>query len=280
MSVELPEAVILAEQMISTILEKKVKSCDVTDYKGLQKFGFFNKNIQDYDKLIGCKVTSIKQRGNVIQINMNKKMNLILCPDYGASILYHESTETLPKKYHLRLEFTDGSFLTIRQTGMGLIYAAEDKEVNELYIVKRDFSDTPTPIGDQGFSFEKFNQLLEEKSQNVKAAIVGKTAVVVGLSNAAFQEIVYTARIHPKRNTSSLTDGEKHDLFDAMKEVLNARLCAGGKNNWTNLYGDKGRYIPVMGPNMKERNCSQCGAKIEKISHGGGQVYFCPNCQR
>ncbi len=280
LSVELPEAVILAEQMTKSLLEKKIKSCEIQDYESLQKFGFFNKNIEDYHKLEGCRIASIKQRGNVIQIKMNKKMNLVLCPDYGALILYHLTSETLPKKYHLKLDFTDNSFLTIRQTGMGLIYAAEDGEVNQLYVVKRDFSDTPTPIGEQEFSFEQFKNLLKGKNQNIKAAIVGKTAVVVGLSNAAFQEIAYASRIHPKRNTSSLTGSEMHDIFDAMKQVLNARICSGGKNLWTNLYGEQGRYIPIMGPNMKDKNCSECGRKIEKISHGGGQVYFCPSCQK
>ncbi|MFW9834718.1 MAG: zinc finger domain-containing protein, partial [Candidatus Thorarchaeota archaeon] len=127
---------------------------------------------------------------------------------------------------------------------------------------------------------EKFIELLDMKSQNIKAAIVGKTAIIVGLSNAAFQEIIYKAGIHPKRNTSTLTDDEKHAIYDSMKQILNSRICSGGKDNWLNLYGEPGRHNPVMGPNMKGKNCTQCGAAIEKIAHGGGQVYFCPRCQR
>ncbi|TFG30888.1 hypothetical protein EU527_13785 [Candidatus Thorarchaeota archaeon] len=280
MSVELPEAVILAEQMTKTLLDKKIKSCEMQDYESLQKIGFFNKDIREFDRLIGCKVASIQQRGNVIRIQMNKKMNLVLCPDYGASILYHESEETLPKKHHLKVAFSDESFLTIRQTGMGLIYAAADNEVDNLYVVKRDFSDIPSPVGEHEFTFERFVELLDNKNQNIKAAIVGKTAVIVGLSNAAFQEIIFKAGIHPKRNTSTLSDSEKNDVFDAMKQILNARICSGGKDNWIDLYGDSGRYTPVMGANMRGKNCPQCGAEIEKIAHGGGQVYYCPHCQR
>jgi formamidopyrimidine-DNA glycosylase len=280
LSVELPEAVILAEQMTKTLVDKKINSCEMQDYEKLQKVGFFNKDLKKFNSLIGCKITSIMQRGNVIRIKMNKKMNLILCPDYGANVFYHKSEETLPKKYHLKVGFTDGSFLTIRQTGMGLIYSAEDQEVSNLYVIKRDFSDTPSPLGEHQFTFERFKELLESKNQNIKGAIVGKTAVVVGLSNAAFQEIIYRAGIHPKRNTSTLTDSEKHNVYDAMKEILNARVCSGGKDNWTNLFGEPGRHVPVMGSNMKDKDCPECGAKIEKMSHGGGQVYFCPRCQK
>jgi formamidopyrimidine-DNA glycosylase len=279
-SVELPEAQILAEQMMDTLLEKKIKSIDIQDSEKLQKIGFMNKKLKDYDRLVGCKVKSINQRGNVIRIQMNKKMNLVLCPDYGAKIVFHKTEATLPKKHHLKAEFTNGSYLTIRQTGMGLVYSASHQDVKDLYVIKRDFSDIPSPVGEHDFTVEKFIDLLDTKGQNIKAAIVGKTAIVVGLSNAAFQEIIYKAGIHPKRNTSTLTDDEKHAIYDSMKQILNSRICSGGKDNWLNLYGEPGRHIPVMGPNMKDKNCTQCGAAIEKIAHGGGQVYFCPRCQR
>ena len=280
MSVELPESQILAEQMTQSLLGKKIKSYHLEDYQKLQKVGFINKNIKDYNGLVGCTIKSIDQRGNVIRIQLSKKTNLVLCPDYGAEILFHQNQDTLPKKHHLKIDFSDGTFFTIRQTGMGCILAASDDGVNDLYVIKRDFSDTPSPIGEHDFTFEKFRDLLDAKNQNVKAAIVGKTAVVVGLSNAAFQEIIYAAGIHPKRNTSSLDDDEKHDLYDAMKQILNARICAGGKDNWKNLFGNYGRHTPVMGPNMKGKECPRCGAAIEKIAHGGGQVYFCPRCQK
>jgi formamidopyrimidine-DNA glycosylase len=278
-SVELPETQILAEQMTSTLLENKIKSCDIQDSEKLQKIGFMNKKVKDYKRLVGCKVKSILFRGNVIRIQMNKKMNLVLCPDYGAKILFHENEDTLPKKHHLKIEFTDGSFLTIRQTGMGLVYSATDQEVKNLYVIKRDFSDIPSPVGEHDFTFEKFDELLDAKHQNIKGAIVGKTAIVVGLSNAAFQEIIYKAGIHPKRNTSTLTYDEKHNVYDSMKQILNARICSGGKDNWLNLYGEPGRHTPVMGPNMKDKHCPECAAPIEKIAHGGGHVYFCPRCQ-
>ncbi|MFW9786132.1 MAG: DNA-formamidopyrimidine glycosylase family protein [Candidatus Thorarchaeota archaeon] len=280
MSVELPEAQILAEQMSDTLLEKKIKAVDTQDSEKLQKIGFMNKKLKDYQKLVGCKIKSISQRGNVIRVYMNKKMNLVLCPDYGAKILYHKNEDTLPKKHHFKAEFTDGTFLTVRQTGMGVVYSATDEETKNLYVIKRDFSDIPSPIGEHDFTFERFVELLDAKDQNIKAAIVGKSAVVVGLSNAAFQEIIYKAGIHPKRNTSTLTDDEKHDVYDSMKEILNERICSGGKDNWVNLYGESGRHTPVMGPNMKDKNCPRCNAAVEKIAHGGGQVYFCPRCQR
>ena len=279
MSIELPETQILAEQMTRTFLEKKVKSVKLYDFKKLQKVGFINKKIKDFDKLIGCKIKSLDYRGGVIHVKFNKKMNLVLCGDYGAKYRYFETEEGIPKKIHFKLGFTDGSYFVIRQSGMGLIYAAEDNEVSNLYVYKRDFSDTPAPVGEHDFTFERFSELLDTKKQNIKAALVGKTAVVVGLSNVAFQEIIYKAGIHPKRNTSTLIESERNNVYDSMKEILNERICSGGKDKFEDLFGESGRHTPVMGPNMKDKTCPQCGASIEKIAHGGGQVYFCPRCQ-
>ena len=107
MSVELPETLILAEQMTQTLLDKKVKSYEIRDSEKLQRVGFMNTDLKDYDRLVGCKIKSITHRGNVIWIKMNKKMNLVLCPDYGAKILYHKKEESLPKKHHLKIEFSD-----------------------------------------------------------------------------------------------------------------------------------------------------------------------------
>jgi len=114
MSVELPEALVLAEQLTISILEKNIKQYDIQDSQRLQKIDFMNKDLKDYDRLLGCKVKSISQRGNTIRIQMSKKMNIVMCPDYGASILYHESDESLPKKYHFKVEFSDGTYLTVR----------------------------------------------------------------------------------------------------------------------------------------------------------------------
>jgi formamidopyrimidine-DNA glycosylase len=278
-SIELPETRILAEQMTGTLIDKNVKSVELSNYEKLQKVGFINKKIKDFDKLIDCKIISIAHRGNVIRFQFNKKVNLVLCGDYGAQYRYFSKGEDLPTKVHFKMGFTDGTFFTIRQTGMGLIYVAEDSDVPNLYVYKRDFSDTPSPIGEHGFTNEKLSMLLDEKKQNIKAALVGKTAVVVGLSNAAFQEIIYKAGIHPKRNTGTLTETDKNNIYDSIKEVLNERICSGGKEGFEDLFGKPGRHIPSMGPNMKDKNCPQCGAAIEKISHGGGQVYLCPRCQ-
>jgi formamidopyrimidine-DNA glycosylase len=113
----------------------------------------------------------------------------------------------------------------------------------------------------------------------LKAVLVGKAAFIVGLSNSAFQDIIYRAKLHPKRKASELNAEETRRLYDAIKLMVNERLRLNGKDQFYDLYGNKGGYMPAMGPNMKQKSCPECGTPIEKLSHGGGHVYLCPTCQ-
>jgi formamidopyrimidine-DNA glycosylase len=108
---------------------------------------------------------------------------------------------------------------------------------------------------------------------------VGKDAILVGLSNSAFQDIIYRAKLHPKRKASELNLNEQKALYNAVKLVLQERLRLNGKNQFLDLHQNQGRYIPAMGPNMKKQNCPVCKTPIEELSLGGGKVFICPKCQ-
>ncbi|MHA2335458.1 MAG: zinc finger domain-containing protein [Candidatus Hodarchaeales archaeon] len=203
---------------------------------------------------------------------------MILSPEYGGRILYHGDEKSLPKKFHLKLSFSDNTLLSVRNTNMGMIYVATDDNLEKVYVYKRDFSDKLSPTEDE-FTYKRFSALISVLNRNLKSVMVGKDAVLVGLSNSAFQDIIYRAKLHPKRKASSLDNSEKLALFDAIKTLVQERIKLGGKDLFQDLYGNKGGYVPTMGPNMKKQDCSDCGTTIEKMSFGGGQVYYCTQCQ-
>ena len=100
-----------------------------------------------------------------------------------------------------------------------------------------------------------------------------------GLSNSAFQDILFRAKVHPKRKASELSEDERQSLYDAIKVMINERIRL-GKDQFVDLYGNQGHYTPVMGLNMNGKTCVVCNTSIEKLSLGGGQVCFCLTCQR
>jgi formamidopyrimidine-DNA glycosylase len=245
----------------------------------LQRVGFVNKDLSDFVQITGGTIESVVSRGNVILAKFDNGMNLILAPEYGGRILFHTRNSIIPEKFHLKVQFTDDTTLTVALSGMGVIKAVKDSELEQSYVYRRDFSTTASPTDDKEFTFERFSKELASKNVNIKSALIGKDAVVVGLSNSLFQDILYHAGIHPKRKASDLTENEKRSLYDTIKLVIRERIKSGGKNQFTDLYGKQGNYTPAMGPNMKDKVCKTCGAKVEQLSLGGGQTYYCPKCQ-
>lgn len=162
---------------------------------------------------------------------------------------------------------------------MGIIKALKDDELGSSYVFKRDFNSERLSPLEEEFTVERFSKLLADKHKMLKAVLVGKDALLVGLSNSAFQDIIYRAKLHPKRKASELKTEEKQRLYDAIKLVINERIRLNGKDQFYDLYGNQGGYTPAMGPNMKQKTCPECGTPIEKLSHGGGHVYLCPTCQ-
>ena len=279
MSIELPEAHILAEQMNKKLRGKQIKSFQLHNCQKLQRLGFVNKDIKAFDRFGNRKIESVTSRGNTIRVKLDSGMNLILAPEYGGRILYHTSESTVPEKFHLKLDFSDNTSLTVALTGMGVIQALKDDELERSYVYRRDFSEVASPLDEKQFTYASFSKQLAEKNVNIKSVLVGKDAVLVGLSNRAFQDILHRAKIHPKRKASSLSEDERHALYDAIRLVTRERIQLGGKNQFLDLYGEQGRYTPAMGPNMNGQKCQACETAIEKLSLGGGQVYFCPKCQ-
>lgn len=280
MSIELPEAKILAEQMRKELVGRHVKAYRLKDHERLQKIGFMNKDSKAFDQLVSREVVSVVSRGNGILVKLNGGVNLVLNPEYGGEVFYHKSGATAPEKFHLRVDFSEGTVLTVRLTSMGGIYVMKDDELMHSYIFRRDFNlEILSPV-DEEFTLERFSRLLADNNRALKSVLVGKDAVVVGLGNSAFQDILYRAKLHPKRKASELDSDERRALYEAIRLVLRERIRLNGKDQFHDLYGNQGNYVPAMGPNMKQQKCHACGTSIQSMSVGGGQVFLCPKCQR
>lgn len=276
MSIELPEAHILAKQMREALRGRVVKSVTLSDYEKLQRIGFVNRNVDEFQWLVGRAVEDVVSRGNTVRVDLDEGVNLLIAPEYGGVVLLSEAGDE-PEKSHLRIDF-DGGVLTVRLTSMGLILAVRDRDLNASYIYRRDFLTGVSPL-DDAFTSEWFSETVSRLNRGLKQVLVGKDAVLVGLSNSAFQDIIYRAGLHPKRKASSLSTAEAEGLFNAVKGIVEERLQFGGKDEFVDLHGNRGGYSPRMGPNMSGGVCLSCGSNIEGVKHGGGTVYLCPVCQ-
>ncbi len=279
MSIELPEAKILAEQMNKRLLGKRIRSYHLQDYEKLQRIGMMNKDLDEFNLLIDREIQTVMFRGNVMLLKLNSGTSLILDPEYGGEILYFKETEIVPKKFHLKVDFSDGTTLTVRLTSMGVIQVMRENNLETSYVYRRDFNYRVMSPINQEFTLERFSKAIKESNRMLKSVLVGKDAIVVGLSNSAFQDVLFRAKLHPKRKSQELNENEVRVLYDSIRVMIEERIRLGGKSQFIDLYGKRGGYVPMMGQNMKEQACSVCGTAIQALNLGGGQVYYCPKCQ-
>jgi formamidopyrimidine-DNA glycosylase len=98
----------------------------------------------------------------------------------------------------------------------------------------------------------------------VKARIMDQ-AVVAGIGNLLADEILWQARIDPRRPAGSLSEEELDALRRAARAALRHALRAGGAHT--------GRFNPHR---EKGGHCPRCGAALATGRIGGRTTYWCP----
>ncbi len=273
----MPEARIFAAQMQEVLPGKLIESIDTQDMEKMLGMVPGGEHLFDFGNIVGRTIEGVTARGNTIRVMLSGGFNILHGPEYGGRIRFVSPGENVPK-YHLKLEFSDGSVLSMRNTGMGVLYALKDENLHESYLYKRDYLGSLSPI-DPVFTFEKFKILVGVENWQLKPLLVGKEAFVTGISNATFQDVLFRAKVHPKTKANNLSEDQLKGIYDEIQTVIEQRLKLHGKEKFTDLYGTPGEYVAAMGPNYKDRECPNCGTPIKKLAHGGGHVYLCPSCQ-
>lgn len=118
---------------------------------------------------------------------------------------------------------------------------------------------------------KEFAERLARRRGGVKAALMDQ-AFVAGVGNILADEILWRARLHPRRRIESLTDEERHRLYVDMRHVLREAIRAfdyvARKRSWlSHLRGVPGAV------------CPRCGTPLDRIVAAGRTTYFCPRCQ-
>lgn len=108
--------------------------------------------------------------------------------------------------------------------------------------------------------------------------------VLAGLGNIYADEVLSRARVHPARQSGSLTMDEVKAVRKHIRPVLEAGLKHGGTSLDDLAYlipdgrtGDYLRRLRVYGRDGEP--CRTCGTTIDKVVLGGRSSHFCPSCQ-
>jgi formamidopyrimidine-DNA glycosylase len=273
--IELPEAVNLAGQLAATIGGKKITR--VVAGFSPHKFTWYHGDPRDYDALLrGKTVGTAISHGGIIKIQAE---NTIILLNDGVVLRFHEKDDSRPKKHQLLIEFDGGTAISASvQMYAGIICFKDDEYESPYYDVARV---KPSPLSDE-FDREYFDRLIAPPDvQKLSAkAFLATGQRIPGLGNGILQDILYNARIHPKRKVATLTDIEKDALFSSIKSTLQEITTHGGRDTEKGLFGKPGGYRTRLSKNTVGQPCPLCGGMIIKQPYLGGSIYFCDGCQR
>lgn len=272
--IELPEATVLADQVNTMVSGKQVMK--VVPAHTPHKFAWYYGNPQDYHDLLADEVIgSAKGVGSMVEISAGKAT--LLFGD-GVGLRYHSQQESQPDRHQLLIEFTDCSAISATVQMYGGLWCFSGETLDNLYY--KAAKEKPSPLADE-FDATYFDQLLALPAvQKLSAkAFLATEQRIPGLGNGVLQDILWKARIHPKRKVNTLLDHHKEDLFTAIKISLADMTALGGRDTEKDLFGMQGKYKTRMSKNTVNSACPVCNELIKKENYLGGSIYFCPQCQ-
>ena len=274
---ELPELTVIAAQMNEVLPGLTVAAGTLGNSP--HKFVWYDREPEEFAALAaGLRAGPSWAEGKWLFLPLEPGYVLLL-GEWGGRIRYHARGETLPAKRHLDLTFTTGAAFSATTQMWGGVHLGEAGHEHDVKYVK---DMRPTPVDDR-FDRPYFDELVAAAQQGGKRSVKGlltQDQLIPGLGNAIAQDIMFRARLHPRRSLADVSAGQLDGLFVAITGTVRDVIAAGGRSDERDLFGRPGGYARLMDAKAAGRPCLACGTPVTRISYLGGACYFCPACQQ
>ncbi len=272
---EIPESAVIARQLNDTVKGKKI--IQVEAEHSPHKLAWYHGDPKKYPELLNGKtISEAYPLGGTLEIRAE---DIFIALSEGANLAFLQAGELPPQKHQLLIQFEDGSALyaAVQMYG-GILCFQLDEVINPYYLVAKS---KPSPLL-AAFDRAYFDTILAQDCVNKLSlkALLATGQRIPGLGNGVLQDILYNARIHPKRILASLTTKEVDAVFNSIKFTLKDMADRGGRDTERDLFGKPGGYITKCSKLTVGKPCGVCGGIIEKTAYMGGSIYFCPSCQQ
>lgn len=271
--IEIPESHTIGIQATGVLRGRKVS--EVVPPAALHKFAWYNGDPVLYHGLLaGREIASARGSGSFVELAFEGDARLVVSD--GTNMRYYAPGELRPEKHQLLIGMDDGSFLVFTVAMYGGIYVLEGEYDNPYY---RAGMEKPSPLS-KDFDEVYFESIFKSVQKDISAkALLATEQRIPGLGNGVLQDILFRAKISPRRKMSAFRDGARERLFRAVNKTLAEMSAKGGRDTEKDLYGNPGGYKTVLSKNTYMQPCPDCGGVIRKEAYLGGSVYYCARCQ-
>ncbi len=272
--IELPEAVHIANQLNETVFGKHI--ADITAVHTPHKLAWYYGEPSNYfDLLAGRTIGKASPFGSMVETNA-ENTNILF--GEGVNVRFHDKGEPRPAKHQLLLEFEDRSALSFSIQMYGGVGAFPEGQLDNIYY--RVAKEKPSPLA-PAFDKTYFYRIIsvpDVQKLSLKAFLATEQRIP-GLGNGILQDIMFNAKMHPKKKVNSLSDGDKEGLFNSIKITIPMMVSKGGRDTELDLFGKPGNYKTMLCKNTVNKPCPVCGTIIKKEAYMGGSIYYCGKCQ-
>lgn len=138
----------------------------------------------------------------------------------------------------------------------------------------------PEPLGPD-FTAAYLKRALEGRRAPVKPLLLDQR-IVAGLGNIYVCEALHVARIDPVKPAGTISRAKLARLVDAVREVLQAAIAAGGSTlrDYARPDGELGYFSKQFLVYGREDEACGCGATVLRRTDGGRSTFYCVKCQR
>lgn len=264
---ELPE-VETVRRSLGPLSGQKLEAVDVVDgrlrYKVQRDFGA---------SAVGKKLLSIDRTGKYLSWQFAEEVFVFHLGMTGR-LLLNQKTDSpyLKLRFHFARDTVD--FIDVRRFGFVLSGDA----------ARRSLPHSPDAL--QITAAELAESKLCRSRSPVKNLLLDQ-AVLAGLGNIYVSELLFVARIDPRRAGDTLSKEELSAIAAACRKVLRRAIEAKGSSISDYVYSLPGEKAFQTGSYQKSflvysragEACKKCSGKIQRITQSGRSTFFCPVCQ-
>jgi formamidopyrimidine-DNA glycosylase len=247
---ELPEAE-RARQILETAIGRTITAVDDTDSYVARP----HPPGEIAAALTGHRLAGAHRRGKFLWLDTDDGPTLGLHLGMAGRIVVDEDAAEPSRWDRFSLEFSDGSRLALR-----------DKRRLGRALLNPDFSHVGPDAA--GIGRDEFRRRIGKGHIALKARLLDQH-VISGIGNLLADQILWQARLAPRRDTGSLSVDELDHLRRELRSALRSAIRQGGAHT--------GRFVRARGTIGV---CPRDGHRLEKATVGGRTTYWCPECQR
>jgi formamidopyrimidine-DNA glycosylase len=180
---------------------------------------------------------------------------------------------------HLKLRFADGAALwyqDIRRFGM-LRVVRTDRLAQDASL--RLLGPDPLAVPRDG---ETLRAAARGARTSIKVWLLDQRRIA-GLGNIYVSEVLFRARVDPRRRAGSLDRPEWARVAAEIPAVLEESIARLGTtfSTYRTLWNEPGQYgEELLVYDRESEPCRNCGTPIRRIVQGGRSTYFCIACQK